>query len=240
MEEAGLATTSISLVRENTVALRPPRALWVSFALGRPFGVPGEAAFQRRVLRAALALLERQDGPVILEDYPEDAPDDGSADPEEDLVCPVKLPKPDIAEGSQIAQQIKTETDALLPWCQMSMESRGRTTVGVSGLDIDAVIALLAQLEEGEDAEGRSIESTTGEMFRSATEDLRNWYLEAAGARPGGSANSEVLADWFWRETAAGALIVKLRAIYADSRNEGLREVAEKFLVPRAQKHLLG
>ena len=63
LEEAGIPTTGISLVRDNTERMRPPRALWVPFELGRPFGAPNDADFQSEVLRAALALLERPDGP---------------------------------------------------------------------------------------------------------------------------------------------------------------------------------
>jgi hypothetical protein len=39
----------ISLVREHTEKINPPRALWVPFELGRPVGPPDEPAFQRRV-----------------------------------------------------------------------------------------------------------------------------------------------------------------------------------------------
>src|SRR5205823_3350745 len=56
---------------ENT---KPPRALWVPFELGRPFGPPSDAAFQRRVILAALGLLEREGGPVLLADFPDDDP----------------------------------------------------------------------------------------------------------------------------------------------------------------------
>ena len=63
-------------MREHTEAIHPPRALWVPFILGRPFGVPGDSAFQRRVLVAALRLLEAPAGPVLA-DYPEDAPPPG-------------------------------------------------------------------------------------------------------------------------------------------------------------------
>ena len=57
LEEEGIATTQISLVREHTAAISPPRALWVSFIMGRPLGVPGDPAFQRCVLLAALRLI---------------------------------------------------------------------------------------------------------------------------------------------------------------------------------------
>jgi len=41
--------------------------LMLPFMLGRPLGEPNDAMFQRRVLLQALRLLERDDGPVILE-----------------------------------------------------------------------------------------------------------------------------------------------------------------------------
>ena len=72
-EEEGLATVTISLIRPQTENTKPPRALWVPFELGRPFGPPSDAAFQRRVI-AALRLLERADGPVLIEDFPDDDP----------------------------------------------------------------------------------------------------------------------------------------------------------------------
>ena len=61
-------------MREHTEIVRPPRALWVTFELGRPLGIPDDAPFQRRVVEAALRLLARTDGPLIA-DYPEHAPE---------------------------------------------------------------------------------------------------------------------------------------------------------------------
>ena len=83
LEREGLLTTGISLVRENTASMQPPRALWVPFPLGRPLGKPGDAAFQHAVIRSALGLLEHRSGPV-LEDYPVDAPAEVAA-----MACPV-------------------------------------------------------------------------------------------------------------------------------------------------------
>ena len=74
LEEEGLATVAISLIRPQTEKTKPPRALWVPFELGRPFGPPSDAVFQLRVVLAALKLLERQDGPVLIEDFPDDDP----------------------------------------------------------------------------------------------------------------------------------------------------------------------
>ncbi|PPR23423.1 MAG: hypothetical protein CFH39_00667 [Alphaproteobacteria bacterium MarineAlpha10_Bin2] len=58
LEEEGLATTQISLIRLHSEKTRPPRALWVPFELGRPFGPPNDVPFQRRVLMATLELLQ--------------------------------------------------------------------------------------------------------------------------------------------------------------------------------------
>ena len=49
LEAAGLSTTSISLVREHTEKVKPPRALWVPFPFGLAFGLCGrEEAAQIR------------------------------------------------------------------------------------------------------------------------------------------------------------------------------------------------
>ena len=58
LEEEGIATAAISLIRPQTERTKPPRALWVPFELGRPFGPPSDPAFQKRVVVSALRLLE--------------------------------------------------------------------------------------------------------------------------------------------------------------------------------------
>ena len=69
LEREGLATVIVALVREHIVSMRPPRSLWVPFELGRPFGPPGDSEMQLRVLRAALALLDRPASLPLLEDF---------------------------------------------------------------------------------------------------------------------------------------------------------------------------
>jgi len=69
LEERGIATVAIGAVRAQIERTRPPRGLWTTAQLGRPLGEPEDPAHQRRVLMAALGLLERRDGPVILEDF---------------------------------------------------------------------------------------------------------------------------------------------------------------------------
>ena len=57
LEKVGIPTTQISLIRKHTEELRPPRALFVPFELGRPFGNRNDADLQRTVLKSALGLL---------------------------------------------------------------------------------------------------------------------------------------------------------------------------------------
>lgn len=222
-------------MREHTAGMRPPRFLWVPFELGRPFGAPGDAVFQTKVLRAVLALLERTDGPVILADFPEDAP----AATEEEVagwVCPVNLPKPAAVAEPAMLEDVLREIGQLAPWYVFAREARGgRTTVGVSGLAIEEAVRFLHGFFDGL-AENPAPTMSLGEAVRLANEDIRTWYLEAAAARPGG-ATSRVLADWFWGETAAGRLLLALRPVCAKSADAGVRAVAETQFVPRSQRH---
>ena len=58
VESAGIATISISLSREITQKVCPPRAVFTGLPLGHPLGFPGQASLQLRVLRLLLKQLE--------------------------------------------------------------------------------------------------------------------------------------------------------------------------------------
>ena len=77
------------MIRLHSEKIHPPRALWVPFELGRPLGVPHDAAFQSRVLQKLIDLFDIPEGPVLV-DFTEDAPGSGAIDME-GLVCPVQL-----------------------------------------------------------------------------------------------------------------------------------------------------
>src|SRR5579872_796933 len=99
LEENGLATVQLSSVRGHTEQLKPPRALYCEFPFGRPLGKPNDPEFQRRVLLAAFALLERPSGPV-LEDFPQSI-SDASGEPLECNLPPAAHgdKPPEIAEA---------------------------------------------------------------------------------------------------------------------------------------------
>jgi D-proline reductase (dithiol) PrdB len=220
IESEGIQTTGISLVRENSEALKPPRFLWTTFRLGRPLGVPGDAAFQHRVIRAALALLDRAGGPV-LEDYPEDAP---AVDAAESVACPVSFPPPP-REPTSWAARLAGEMDTLRPWYEASLRRRGRTTVGIANQPVDALAHALAAALDASEPPG------PGRALKDAAEDLKAWYLEALTAQPG-SHDPVALHDTLWRETELGRALKALHHIYAKHPDAALRPMA-RGIAPR-------
>jgi hypothetical protein len=69
IEKQGIPTTSITLLREVTEKVQPPRALFVDLPLGYPLGRPHDPEMQREILLATLRLLESDKTLPILEEY---------------------------------------------------------------------------------------------------------------------------------------------------------------------------
>lgn len=57
IEEVGVPTVSLSNLRGATLRVQPPRTLLTRFPRGQTVGPAGDAATQRAVVHAALALL---------------------------------------------------------------------------------------------------------------------------------------------------------------------------------------
>ena len=58
VEEAGIPTVVVSTGRDLTELVRPPRSLFVNYPMGNPFGRPGDAPHQRRILMDAIDLFD--------------------------------------------------------------------------------------------------------------------------------------------------------------------------------------
>lgn len=69
IERRGIPTVCIALLEHIVARVRPPRALAVPFPHGYALGAAGDAAEQKRVMLAALALLDREGPPPLLERY---------------------------------------------------------------------------------------------------------------------------------------------------------------------------
>lgn len=237
LEGGGIPTTQISLVRPHTEKIRPPRALWVSFDFGRPFGVPNDPGFQRRVLQRALFLLEAGSGPV-LEDYREDAP--GSGGDGSGWVCPVDLsPKPkQLDDPTGHLNALLGEMRRLGQWYDLGRERHGRSTVGVSGLSPEQaarhIVSYLAEQPEGNTRPDLPPAAT----LKLACEDLRAFYTESAVSQPGNPTSREV-SEWFWGQTQAGRLFLALPAVLARNQDKAIKMVGERMVVPYAQRHRL-
>ena len=231
LEREGLPTAGISLIRLHSEKIRPPRALWVPFELGRPLGVPDDPAFQMRVLRAVLALLAEPSGPV-LKDYPEEAPE-GSLEDMAGMACPVRFDAPTASEET-LEAAVRREIRELQPWYDLARERRQRTTFGVAGLAIDDVVTVLCRWLTDPPTQSAADEPAPETMLKLASEDLKAFYFEAATGQPQ-PVGSRQLADWFWGETAAAKLFVAIRERCLADPDALRQQIGRNLMVPREQ-----
>lgn len=70
VEAAGIATVSLSLVPYLSFSVGVPRALYVRFPYGNPYGEPSAATMQRAILQYALRWLHEADGPNLMRRIP--------------------------------------------------------------------------------------------------------------------------------------------------------------------------
>jgi hypothetical protein len=222
IEERGVPTVAIAIARGQAERTRPPRALFVPFQLGRPLGHPGDAAFQRRVLLAALGLLERQDGPVILEDYAED-------DPNWRDTPGWQPPLPPAATPFSV-DAFAAETTALAPTWARARARFGRATVGLAGQPPEAWAAFSGAVLAG-GLPTVPLHATTALAVRFLCDDIKAMYGEAAAA-DGLAPSARQIDFWFWRQTQAGALLLALREVAMASENNALKTVGGRFFVP--------
>jgi hypothetical protein len=231
IESRGIATVVLGLVRPHMEKTKPPRGLWVPFPLGRPLGEPEDKAFQLRVLAAALGLLERRDGPVLLVDFPEDAP---SMTDTPGWAPQVELPRrpaalPDRPAGWAAA--LAAELAAVIPHWKSALARFGRTTVGNSRLATDAWTPFAIRFLTEEIPESVVSGLSPVLLLRYIADDLKALYMEAvqvAGPAP----SSAQVNRWFWYETLAADLLRALRAAAIASQHTGFNTAGSRFLVP--------
>ena len=237
LEREGIPTTQISLIREHTETIRPPRALWVPFELGRPLGTPENPEFQRRVLLAALELLDAPEGPLLM-DFPEDAPE-GTNDHDKGLdgwSCPVGFTQQINQENDleKLRSAFRREVAALSPWYDLNLEKRDRTAV--VEFSPESALEFLGAFGTGEQPvipkEGLSL----GTALRLSAQDLKAFYFEAATMRPGSDLpSSGEFNDWFWQETAAGRILKAVKERCMKEEDKSLRLTGTLLLIPMDQ-----
>ncbi len=228
LEERGIATTVLALALPQVEKTRPPRAVMTPFMLGRPLGEPNDAAFQRRVLRQALNLLERTDGPVILEHFEEDNP---SWFDRPGWVPAVTLPAPG-SYGSAAAWEaaLRAEMALVLPAWERFKTRFNRTTVGLAGQSPEDWPAFATSFLDGA-LPTVPLHDTPALALRFLADDLKALYSEAVQAM-GAAPSARQIDGWFWRQTVAGHLLIALRSAAMVSENNALKTVGGRFFVP--------
>jgi hypothetical protein len=222
---------AIALTRPQAENTRPPRALWVPFELGRPFGPPSDAAFQKRVLLAALSMLDEGGGPVRIIDFPDDDP---RARPDPTWQPPFVAATVASEAAESLGAELQAEVLLLQDAHQRWMARYGRSTVGLSGLSIAESAHYVADWLSGKAPPSPRDGFSAPLILRFAVDDLKAYLLEAAGvgtARP----SSPQLGDWLWNATATGKALHALRERLLVQEDERLRLIVANFMMPAAR-----
>jgi len=233
-EEEGIPTTQISLIREHTQTIRPPRALWVPFEFGRPLGLPNNEKFQIRVLEAALKLFEAKKGPVLKE-FPEDAPVLGSGDADAVWACPINLSlkDADLSKTDQLREAFKREMAQLRSWYDLEVKKRGRSIVGVSGLDLEMISDFVGSFIDGDLPDNPRKDIPLAMTLKLTVDDLKAYYFEAVSSQPGQeSPTGKAIVDWFWSDTIAAKVLYAVKDSCVNSDVDELRMICKFFLIP--------
>jgi hypothetical protein len=238
-----VACTSISLVREQSEAVGPTRALWVPFALGRPLGSAEDPQFQKDVMRDAIGLLESTTEPTIA-DY--DGPLPEEAGPGQ-WACPLNLGP---VVDDTLTGRLLAEVGRLKTWSAQTRASRGRTMFGVSGAtpdQVDDVARALASIADAESItdpppcpDGSEAIEWAFDMpllTRHLADDLRTFYHEAIAAQPGSTApNHDALNDWIFGGTALGETLLAV-ADRLTAADDPMARLVRGLLVPEGRYH---
>jgi len=217
LEDEGLSTVVVALVREHVVKMSPPRAIWVPFELGRPFATPNDAGLQQRVLKAALSLLDEPGSEPLLKDFAEEA---SHLDGDLNWEFPGRLD----------AESVIAEASTVLPVWHKTQTRFNRTVVGVSGLSPEAAVEFIDRYHSPDPMPNPKGMAPVSRA-RFAIDDIKTFYFEAALAG-GGRPSSYQLNEWFWKQTLAGKMILDFQetARLADDKN--LRLIAGSLVPP--------
>ena len=219
LEEAGLVTTSISLVEEHARKIKPPRILSVPFNFGNTLGEVNNPSYQHEILAATFDLLDRSIGPV-LELF------------ETDKIERVILSRSEAMTGSDADKKdLLVELSDIKPNYEKWLETnKGRTAVGLSSIDAElfpAVLGFLKQYTAGEVADSglRPQQFSIGHFVRYCVDDLKSYYLESRIAvKPDASMND--LYQWLWSDTSLGDLLGELAAVMGNSEDKEVKAIA--------------
>ena len=188
--------------------------MWVPFPFGRPLGPPDHPKIQLDVLRRTLSLVDEPSGPTI-QDYLDEL--EGAQMEETAWSCPVTFPfAVTETESSALTAQLQQEALLLKPWFSEGLRKRGRTSVGTRGKDVDSIDEMLGMLArfavDGEMEIPDGYAHPMPQLLRYITDDVRDFYNEAAISKPGVVFPSPTdLLEWFFLTTVAGDVFYQIR-----------------------------
>jgi hypothetical protein len=216
-----LTTVALSLIREHTEKVKPPRALYVPFPLGLPVGHPGNVAEQQAVLDLAFSMLDAPSGPVLL-----DYRDDAAANEDGSPLQAADIDPDDAARSADLA----TEVTLMRRYWEQHLAATGRTGVGVSTIPPQRFRGIVRFLEAfvadpQADMDERPADMPRPVFIRNCIEDLRVMYAEARfQTHPGESSPDR--QRWLLGSTALGIMIRKVRDTLEASDDPKLKAIA--------------
>ncbi len=227
-ESEGLTTVLVGFVREQIETLKPARALFLDFPMGRGMGKPNDPKFQKQVIRSAFKLLDVPAGPV-LEDFPEIIPVQngrmGYALPPELVLKPDEL-----GDLDSLINSVELEMGSLKLDYAEAVKSRGRTTVGASNLSINEFVPFISKFLNGFIPKSPQRGVPAIPLLKLVVEDLEAFYTETRTYRDGVD-DFELIGKWFWEETKAGRLLLSLESVALESDNSLMRQIVEMSLM---------
>ena len=236
-ESQGFSTVLVGFVKEHIEIIKPPRALWLNFPMGRPLGKPNNPEFQKKVIRTAFDLLEKSSGPV-LDDFTEIIP---VKQGRMSYALPVSLVYKvnQLGNIDKLAERVQSELSNLLPDYFKALQNVGRTTVGASELEISEFVPFISEFAKGNKPKSPRKGLPAIPLLKLVVEDLNAVYTETRIYRDKID-NFEILGKWFWEETHAGKLLLAIEAVSLESDDQVLRQIASmSLLTPRFWSCLL-
>ena len=230
-ESQGFSTVLVGFVKEHIEIIKPPRALWLNFPMGRPLGKPNDPEFQKKVIRRAFDLFQRSSGPV-LEDFQEIIP---VREGRMSYAIPVDLiyKVNQLENIDKLAGEVQRELSNLMPDYVEAVKNVGRTTVGASELEISDFVPYIAEFAKGNKPKSPRKGLPAIPLLKLVVEDLNAVYTESRIYKDKID-DFEILGKWFWEETNAGKLLLAVEAVSLESDDQVLRQIASmSLLTPR-------
>ncbi len=214
-----MSTTGIVLIEEHAQRVKPPRMLAVPFFFGNALGEADDAKYQHKVLQHAFDLLDRNEGPVL-----ESLPDD--------MIPDILMQGSETTnESEEKGLNAADELTALRAYYeQWTKAHKDRTSVGLSTIPqrrFRGIVRFLEGYISGEetDMKERPAEFTVPQFIRYCVDDLKAFYYEARMVQRPDGADREI-HEWFWSESAMGALVMSLAQRMRDDEDAEVQAIA--------------